>query len=88
MTKEMTKTELTKAIGKKITRAKPIVRDDLIRSLKYKTKPTLRRYLKTARCLFAGTDHEDNDKSVPVGRSCSGHAETTGATVDNSREIC
>jgi hypothetical protein len=44
--------------------------------------------IRTARCLFAGTDHEDNDQSVPVGQSSQGNAKTTGATVDNSREIC
>jgi hypothetical protein len=49
MTKKMTKVELIKAIERKIARARPIVTDDLVRSLKYKSKATLVRYLKTAR---------------------------------------
>jgi hypothetical protein len=49
MTREMTKAELIKAIERKVAKAKPILRNDFIGSLKYKNKPTLARYLKNAR---------------------------------------
>lgn len=49
VTKGMTKAELIKAIKQKVARAKPIVRDDFVRGLKYKNKVTLVRYLNKAK---------------------------------------
>jgi hypothetical protein len=46
---KMTKAELIKAIEHKVARAKPIVKNDLIRGLKSKKKSTLIRYLNNAR---------------------------------------
>ena len=47
--KEMTKAELIKGIKRKVARAKPIVKDDFVRGLKYKNKATLVRYFKKAK---------------------------------------
>jgi hypothetical protein len=41
----MTKAELIKAIERRIAKAKPIVRNDFVKSLKHQTKSTLTRYL-------------------------------------------
>ena len=49
ITKEMTKKELIKAIKAKVVKAKPMVRDDFVRGLKYKNKATLVRYLRKAK---------------------------------------
>jgi hypothetical protein len=47
--KDMTKAELIKAFTKKVAKASPLIKSDLIRSLKYKNKATIRRYLNNAR---------------------------------------
>lgn len=47
--KGMTKAELIKAIERKVARAKPLVKDDFIKSLKYHNKATLARYLSRVR---------------------------------------
>lgn len=49
MKRYMTKAELIQAIKEKVKRAKPSVKNDFIRGLKYKDKATLKRYLKRAR---------------------------------------
>lgn len=49
ITRGMTKAELIKAIEQKVAKAKPIVKDDFVRGLKYKKKATLVRYLKRAK---------------------------------------
>lgn len=48
-TEEMTKAELIQAITVKVKRAKPIVKNDFIRGLKYQNKTQLKRYLKKAK---------------------------------------
>ena len=45
----MTKAELIKAIKGKVAKAKPMIRDDFVRGLKYKNKTTLVRYFKKAK---------------------------------------
>jgi len=49
VTKGMTKAELIKAIKRKVAKAKPIVKDDFIRGLKYKNRATLVRYFSKAK---------------------------------------
>jgi hypothetical protein len=43
---DMTKVELIQAIKEKVKRAKPSVKNDFIKGLKYKNKATLKRYLR------------------------------------------
>jgi hypothetical protein len=49
VTKGMTRAELIRAIKRKVSKTKPIVRDDFIKGLKYKNKATLVRYLNKAK---------------------------------------
>ena len=52
--REMTKAQLIQAIASKVKRADPMIRDDLIRGLKYKDKATLVRYLSKVRVDSGG----------------------------------
>lgn len=52
----MTNEELIEAIGKKVRRAKPLVKATFLRGLKYRTKPELERMLKKARVSRDGYD--------------------------------
>jgi len=54
--KEMTKAELIKGIKRKVAKAKPIVRDDFVRGLKYENKATLLRYFKKVKVERDGWD--------------------------------
>lgn len=54
--KGTTKVELIQAIGKKIRKAKPQVRQLTLRGLQYKTKPELERMLKKIRVSRDGWD--------------------------------
>jgi len=49
MRQSITKAEIIEAIKRKVAKAKPLVKDDFIRGLKYKNKTTLKRYLKKAK---------------------------------------
>ncbi len=49
MNNELTKEELIKAISKKVSKAKPIVKNDFLSGLKYKNKPYLQRILRVVK---------------------------------------